>query len=119
MTASKGFIIYDSDCGFCQNSMVRLKKIIGDVIDYKPRAELNDGEYGISKTQSNGAIQFVDSSHQIYSGAHAIFQALSYKAGWGIWLQLYKQLPGFKLISDAVYKLVAKYRSQISRSCKI
>lgn len=119
METFKSFIIYDSDCGFCENSIARLRSIVGDQIDYKPRRDIADGEYGISAQTSNGAIQFIETNGQIYSGAHAIFKALSYKAGWGICLKLYQSLPGFKLISEAMYKVVAKYRSQISKSCKI
>jgi predicted DCC family thiol-disulfide oxidoreductase YuxK len=118
METFKSFIIYDSDCGFCENSIKRLRSIVGEQINYVPRNDIADGDYGISAQTSNGAIQFVDSTAQVYSGAHAIFKALSYKAGLGICLKLYQYLPGFKLISEAVYKIIAKYRSQISKSCK-
>lgn len=118
METPKSFIIYDSDCGFCQNSIATLRSIVGDQINYVPRINLADGEYGISKQKSNGAIQFVETNKQVYSGAHAIFKALSYKSGWEIWLKLYNHLPGFKLISEAVYKVVAKYRSKLS-ACRI
>lgn len=118
METSKGFIIYDSDCGFCENSIARLKGIVGDKINYISRCDIADGEHGISAEASNGAIQFVDTDDRVYSGAQAIFKALSYKAGWGIWLKLYQHLPGFKLISEAVYKVVAKYRSKLSNTCK-
>ena len=119
METFKSFIIYDSDCGFCENSIARLRTIVGEQIDYKPRHTIVDGNYGISTQASNGAIQFVESNGQVHSGAHAIFKALSYQAGWEIWLKLYQSLLGFKLVSEAIYKVVAKYRSQISRSCKI
>ena len=119
METQKGFIIYDSDCGFCENSIARLRSIVGEQINYVPRHDVADGNYGISLEQSNGAIQFVETNNQVYSGAQAIFKALSYKQGWGIWLWFYKYLPGFKLISEAVYKVIAKYRTQISSSCKI
>ncbi len=116
--SNKSFIIYDSDCGFCKNSIARLKSIVGDQINYVPRNDIADGKYGISAQASNGAIQFVE-NNQVYSGAHAIFKALSYKSGWGIWLKFYNHLPGFKLVSEAVYKVIAKYRSKISNACKI
>lgn len=115
---NKSFIIYDSDCGFCENSIARLRSIVGEQINYVPRNDITDGQYGISAQVSNGAIQFVE-NNQVYSGAHAIFQALSYKSGWGIWLKFYKHLPGFKLVSEAVYKVIAKFRTQISSSCKL
>ncbi len=114
----KSFIVYDSDCGFCENSIRRLKNIIGDAINYKPRYEIAEGAYGISTDASNRAIQFVENESIVYSGAHAIFKALSYKTGWGIWLKLYNHLPGFKLVSESVYKVIAKYRTKLSNSCK-
>ncbi len=115
----KSFIIYDSDCGFCENSIARLRSIIGDRINYVPRHDVADGAYGIAADESNRAIQFVENESIVYSGAHAIFKALSYKSGWGIWLWFYKYLPGFKLVAEAVYKVIAKFRTQISGSCKI
>lgn len=118
---TKHSLIYDQDCSFCQNSVNKLQKILGEQIDYIGRLELQDGDYGISHKASSEAIQlifFEDDSYQVYSAAHAIFKALSLKPGWGLWLWLYTYIPGFGMISELVYKIIASNRSQIS-SCKI
>lgn len=118
---SKSFIIYDADCGFCESSMERLRKILADRIDYIPRTQIPNGAYGINNQESNKAIQFVeinDNQYQVYSAAHAIFKALSYNSAWGFVLFSYKYIPGFAWVSEWLYSIVAKYRSKIS-SCKV
>lgn len=139
----KNFIIYDADCGFCQSSINRLKKIIGDKIAYVPRQGLPDEFYNIGPINQNGAIRFFEHNNsgqnrpgqdiihenylsiypdaKIYSSAHAVFRALSYSGWLKIFLALYYYLPLFSVISEAVYSVVARYRQELSGTgtCKI
>ena len=139
----KNFIIYDADCGFCQNSINRLKKILGDKIAYMPRQNLPDEFYNIGPRNQNGAIRFFEHNNskqnqpgeaiihenylsiypnaQIYSSAHAVFKALSYSGWLKILLALYYYLPLFGVICEAFYSVVARYRSELSGvgTCKI
>ena len=118
---TKHSLIYDQDCGFCQDSVDKLRQISGEQVAYLGRLELADGDYGISHKASSDAIQlifFENDDYQVYSAAHAIFKALSLKQGWGLWLWLYTYIPGFGMISELLYKIIASNRSEIS-SCKI
>ena len=139
----KNFIIYDADCGFCQNSINRLKKILGDKIAYVPRQDLPDEFYNIGPKNQNGAIRFFEHDNsmlnrsvddiihenylsiypnaKIYSSAHAVFKALSYSGWLKIFLALYYYLPLFGVICEAFYSVVARYRQELSGvgTCKI
>lgn len=115
--SQKSILIYDADCGFCQNSVDKLKSIMGDSIDYLPRAELQDGDYGISSQNSNQAIQlivFENDTYQVYSAAQAVFRAIETKLGIFLWC--YKYLPGFAWVSEKIYTWIAANRNT---SCKI
>ncbi|MBT6842817.1 MAG: DUF393 domain-containing protein [Candidatus Melainabacteria bacterium] len=123
----KNILIYDADCGFCQNSVDKLKSIIGESVDYLPRAKLKDGDYGISSQNSIKAIQFIvfdnaskergdfrrksNDDYQVYSAAQAVFRAIETKFGFFLWC--YKYLPGFAWVSEKIYKLIANNRKRL------
>lgn len=113
----KDILIYDSDCGFCQASVNRLRSIIGDSITYLPRTELKEGEYGISSDGSNRAIQFIvfdNDNYIVYSAAEAVFRAIQNQLGFFLWC--YKYLPGFAWVSEKIYSWVSANRNT---TCKI
>ena len=117
MSISRNTLIYDADCGFCQNGVDKLKSIMGGTIDYLPRTELKDGDYGIDSDSSTRAIQFIvieNNQYIVYSAAEAVFRAVASKLGFLLWC--YKYLPGFAWVSEQIYLWVAANRKS---SCKI
>lgn len=107
----KNILIYDADCGFCEASVDKLKSIIGDSIDYLPRAQLQNGDYGISFENSNRAIQFIvfeNDNYIVYSAAEAVFRAIENQLGFFLWS--YKHIPGFAWVSEKVYQIVSANR---------
>jgi predicted DCC family thiol-disulfide oxidoreductase YuxK len=139
----KNFIIYDADCGFCQNSINRLKKFLGSNIEYVARQDLPDNFFNIGPKNQNGSIRFFEHSEfssrqqeetiihenylsiypnaRIYSSAHAVFKALSYNNKFKILLRFYYYLPLFAIFAEAVYAVIARYRADLSKnlSCTI
>jgi predicted DCC family thiol-disulfide oxidoreductase YuxK len=134
----KNFIIYDADCGFCQNSVNRLKNIIGTSIEYVARQDLPDNFFNIGPKDQNGSIRFFEHSQftsrqiaeniihenylsiypnaRIYSSAHAVFKALSYNNKFKILLGFYYYLPLFSIFAEAVYAVIARYRADLSKN---
>lgn len=143
----KDYLIFDSDCGFCQKSIVIMKKITGDKIGYKPSFEIEDGYYGISRDSFNGSIKFFHhrtkvealNDHEkiqhyahhdvhedaiVYHGAYAIFKALSVNPLFKPVLFAYKYVPLVSVITEAGYRIIARNRMHISKAlgadaCKI
>lgn len=143
----KNFLIYDGDCGFCQNSINVIEKILGDKLEYIPGFKLEENFYGINKERLGHSIKFFEhiekrspsSSHEkilkyefkevhetaiIYHGAYAVLKALSYSFLLSWLLFLYKYLPGFSAVSEGVYAVIARNRHEISKltgatACKI
>lgn len=138
---AQNFIIYDADCGFCESSVARLRKILGDRIAYVPRQSLGASFYNIADGKANQAIRFFE-HHQhrgisaaeqtihynylsiypdakIYSAAYAIFKALSYVPQWKFLLWCYLYLPLFAVSAEAVYAVISRYRSELSSACRI
>ena len=137
--SSKDFLIYDADCGFCEMNINRFKKLIGDKIDYIPNNKIETGFYGIDLNQEGSSIKFFEhqekrpalndyekvktyDNHEVfedavlYHGAYAVFKALSKKPSLSLPLFLYKYFPFFGLFADAVYRIVARNRQNISNA---
>lgn len=143
----KNFLIYDGDCGFCQNSINILEKIIGQKIEYLKSYKFGDDFYGVNQESFQKSIKYFehidkrDPGHKfekvinydfhdvhencvIYHGAYAIFKALSLNRFFSWLLLLYKYFPGFSMLSEAVYAVIARHRHEISKltgatECKI
>jgi len=56
-------------------------------------------------------VQLVLPDGEILSGARAVFQALAYSPGPARSLWLYDHLPGFALLTEAAYSIIAKNRT--------
>lgn len=111
----KNFIIYDDACGFCSQGIERLKKITGTEIDYIGRSQLDASRYGLQEKDLQESIKFIEFPEaKINSGAQAIFKAIAYNKFFKLPLYFYNYLPGFALVSEEVYKVIAKNRKGLS-----
>ena len=111
----KNFIIYDDACGFCSQGIERLKKITGTQIDYIGRSELDASSYGLKEADLQESIKFIELPEaKVYSGAQAIFKAIASNKIFKLANFLYNYLPGFALVSESVYKIIAKNRKGLS-----
>ncbi len=108
-------IIYDGDCPFCCRWIERWKLITRDHIDYRMSQEVSDLYPEIPTEQFKSAVQLIDPSGRIYSGAEAVFRALACRPRRRIWIHLYLRSKIFALTSEKVYSLVAGNRKLASR----
>jgi predicted DCC family thiol-disulfide oxidoreductase YuxK len=108
-------LIYDGDCGFCAYWARYWQKLTGDRVEYRPYLEVAAQYPEISEVEFQRAVQFILPDGYRASAAEASFLTLSYADGKGVWLALYKHLPGFPAMSEWVYVFIAAHRPAFFR----
>lgn len=110
-------MIYDGDCGFCQRWILKWQKVTGDKIQYVPYQFFvadKDGRIKefpkISIVNCKRAIQLVLPGGHHYKAAEAVFTAFYFSGRQKVWLRLYKYFPGFKFLSEGLYKFISSNR---------
>ena len=98
MTPNKPVLFFDGDCGFCRRWIERWREITGNALDYAP------------SEKPESSVILIDVDGKTFRGAEAVFRslALSPSHRWLSWT--YYRLPGVKLVSEALYRLVASHR---------
>ncbi|HEV3241784.1 MAG TPA: lipase maturation factor family protein [Methyloceanibacter sp.] len=109
-------LIYDGDCGFCAYWARYWQKLTGDRVEYRPYQEVATQYPEISQVEFQRAVQFIAPDGHRASAAEASFLTLSYARGKGVWLALYRNLPGFAAISEWVYAFIAAHRPAFFRA---
>jgi predicted DCC family thiol-disulfide oxidoreductase YuxK len=108
-------LIYDGDCGFCAYWARYWQKLTGDNVDYQPYQEVAEQFPTIPVTEFQRAVQYVAPDGHRASAAEASFLTLSHARGKGVWLALYKKVPGFAAVSELAYAFIAAHRGAFHR----
>ena len=108
-------IIFDGACGFCCRVVERWRQSTGDRIRYVPYQELADPFAGESHNKFAKSVHLILPSGRIYTGAHAVFLALSLGARKRLPLWLYRNIPGVAAIAEFGYRRVANNRTVVSK----
>jgi predicted DCC family thiol-disulfide oxidoreductase YuxK len=108
-------LIWDGDCGFCGYWASYWKALTGDRVDYRTYQEVGADYPEIPPSDFRQAVQYVGPDGQRASAAEASFLTLSHAPGKGLWLALYRKLPGFAAISETAYAFIAGHRSAFYR----
>ncbi len=108
-------LVYDGDCGFCGYWARYWSKLTGDSVDYKPYQEVQAQYPAIPLADFQRAVQYITPDGHYASAAEASFLTLSHARGKGIWLALYRKLPGFAAVSELAYAFIAAHRSAFHR----
>jgi predicted DCC family thiol-disulfide oxidoreductase YuxK len=114
-TGSRPLLIYDGECGFCGYWARYWKKLTGDSVDYRPYQEVAAQYPTIPLADFQSAVQYITPDGHHASAAEASFLTLSHARGKGIWLTLYRKLPGFAVISELIYAFIAAHRPVLYR----
>lgn len=107
-------LIYDGDCGFCRFWVERWKRLTGSAVRYEPYQEAASRLTSIPAERFQQAVQLVE-KEGVSEGAEAVFRLLAFAPRWGWPLQLYRMVPGFRQVSEAVYRFVASHRGAFFR----
>src|SRR5208337_4325679 len=111
----QALLIYDGDCGFCVYWVRYWQRLTGDRVTYAPYQQVAAQYPQIPLAAFQRAVQYIAPDGKIASGAEACFLTLSHASGKGLWLTLYRHLPGFAAIAECMYALIASQRSAFYR----
>ncbi|HKW14219.1 MAG TPA: DCC1-like thiol-disulfide oxidoreductase family protein, partial [Candidatus Krumholzibacteria bacterium] len=107
---SRPVLLFDSDCGFCRRWIARWQHFTGDRVEYESYQSAADRFPGIPRGNFARAVHLIEPDGSHTSGAEAVFGALAH--GGRRWpLALYDSVPGFKSVSEALYRVVAAHRN--------
>jgi len=108
-------LVYDGDCGFCTYWARYWQKLTGDRVEYRPYQEVAVRYPAISRADFQRGVQFIAADGHVANAAEASFLTLSHARGKGLWLALYRNLPGFATISELAYAFIAAHRPAFFR----
>jgi predicted DCC family thiol-disulfide oxidoreductase YuxK len=108
--AQRPLLIYDGDCGFCGYWARYWQRLTGEAVEYRPYQEVAEQYPKITRADFQRAVQYVTPGGQHASAAEASFLTLSHARGKGIWLWLYRRVPGFGPAAEVAYAFVAAHR---------
>jgi predicted DCC family thiol-disulfide oxidoreductase YuxK len=109
-------LIYDGDCGFCGYWARYWQKLTGDSVEYRPYQQVLAQYPAIPEAEFQRAVQFIAPDGERASGAEASFLTLAHARGKGLWLALYRFLPGFAPVSERAYAFIATRRPAFYRA---
>jgi predicted DCC family thiol-disulfide oxidoreductase YuxK len=109
-------LIYDGDCGFCRYWLARLRRRVGERMEYlpfqDPQIPVRFPHLSISRLKESVHVVAVDGT--LYKGARAVFEALAL-GGMKLPIRAYRWVPGGALLSEAAYRFVARRRKFFGR----
>jgi len=108
--------VYDGTCAFCKRWIARWERVIGDRAAYAPSQEIASRFPGIPASAFAEAVHLIEPDGKSYRGAEAIYRALALVPGRGGWLRAYRNVPGFRALSEGCYRLIAGHRPFFSRA---
>jgi predicted DCC family thiol-disulfide oxidoreductase YuxK len=103
-------LVFDGDCSFCRVWVEYWQRLTGDQVLYTPFQEVGDLP-DLPRKDFASAVTLFLPGEEAKSGAHAVFSLLALVPGKSGMLWLYAHLPGFALISELVYRTIARHRS--------
>ncbi|BBZ46981.1 thiol-disulfide oxidoreductase DCC family protein [Mycobacterium parmense] len=108
-----GTLAFDGRCGMCTravNRLARWDRTGALTIEPFQSPEIAD-RIAVRADRLRESAWWLDSSGEIFSGAHAMNAALAAALGTPLPLRVYR-LPGVGAVQDAVYRWVATHRSR-------
>jgi predicted DCC family thiol-disulfide oxidoreductase YuxK len=115
MAPALPLLIYDGDCGFCGYWARYWQQLTGDTVEYRTYQDVAARFPAIPVTEFQRAVQYIGADGQQASAAEASFLTISHARGKGLWLALYRKLPGFAAISEWAYACIAAHRAAFYR----
>jgi predicted DCC family thiol-disulfide oxidoreductase YuxK len=110
-------MLWDGECGFCSRAVTRWSNLTGGKVEYIPYQFFEvtaDGRLKdfpeLSVDDCRKSVQLILPDGRHFSAAEAVFYALAIAGRKKYLYWLYRHLPGFKWLSEFVYRFVASRR---------
>ena len=112
-TLTSDFLIWDGDCAFCARCVGFIERRVKTEAKIIAHQKADLLKLGLTTEQCNAALQWVFRDSTTRSGSRAVAALLrSSNFGWAI-LGVAIDLPVVRLISSAIYKVIAKNRQHL------
>ena len=112
-------VIFDGNCGFCRIWADYWKRLTGDQVEYTPFQEAAGQFPEIPIDRFARSVHLALPDGEMLNGAHAVFRALSFGPGRPWLLEMYRHVPGFAVVSEWAYGLIAAHRPLFFRLTKL
>ncbi|HVT74438.1 MAG TPA: lipase maturation factor family protein [Lacunisphaera sp.] len=118
--ATRPLLLWDGDCGFCRLWADRWRESYGERVDFAT-AQSQAGRFPEIPAAAHGlAIQLVEPSGHVYSGAAAALRTRRHGRGRDDpFLWAYEQFVPFATAADAVYGFVAGHRPLLTHLTRL
>jgi predicted DCC family thiol-disulfide oxidoreductase YuxK len=110
-------LIYDGDCSFCIRCVEWLKKTTKGKVECLPYQSSRERFPEILIGDCERSIHWVDPNGNVFVGAEAIFRTLACVSDKAWMLRIYKNVPGFALVTEYIYQVVSKNRKSLGSIC--
>src|ERR1700687_3717841 len=107
---SKPLVIFDGECGFCRTWIDRWRQRTGEGVDYQPSQEVATRFPEIPAEAFSKSVQLVLPDGRVSSGAEAWARLLALPRGPGIFLWIYRHVPGAGPAAEVAYRAIADHR---------
>jgi predicted DCC family thiol-disulfide oxidoreductase YuxK len=109
----RALLLFDGYCGVCTRLARFVVRRIQPAVDVVPAQTVDLARYGITEVQAAAALQHVDESGRVTSGAAAVAQLLRRgRRPWRV-AGMVMAAPGVIGVAEAVYRLVARNRHRL------
>jgi predicted DCC family thiol-disulfide oxidoreductase YuxK len=117
LPAERPLLVYDGDCGFCLRWVERIRRPLGDRLDYEPFQTAAARHPRVPVEDFARAVHLIEPGPdgRVTRGAEAVFGALARASLWRWPLWLYRFVPGVRPVTEGVYGFVAGHRQGFSR----
>jgi predicted DCC family thiol-disulfide oxidoreductase YuxK len=112
---ARPLLIYDGDCSFCTYWARYWRKLTGERVDFSPYQAVAARYPAIPLEDFRRAVQYIAPDGRRSSAAEASLLTLSHAPGRGIWLALYRRMPGFASVAEGAYAFTAAHRAALYR----
>jgi len=106
--SSNVVLLYDGECTFCRRWVARWAERTGDRVRFVPFQEAGALAEGIPTADLEGAVHRLEQGRVVARGAAAVFSLPGMDVT--VAARLYRGLPAFRRIADAVYAWIARHR---------
>jgi len=115
MSEARPTFVYDGDCGICRTWVNYWRELTGERVSFRPYQEAAADFPGIPLQAFPHAVQLIEPTGHVYSGAAATYRVLRNVPGRSGWWWLYEHVPGFPALSETAYAFFARRRALLSR----